>query len=72
MEEVVGMEEVVSMEELVMNEMVKEISLKDISKKLEEFALERDWEKYHSPRNLLLAMVSFCYKPNIISSFFNV
>ncbi|XP_057531352.1 uncharacterized protein LOC130809631 [Amaranthus tricolor] len=57
MEEVVGMEEVVSMEELVMNEMVKEISLKDISKKLEEFALERDWEKYHSPRNLLLAMV---------------
>ncbi|XP_021768956.1 dCTP pyrophosphatase 1-like isoform X1 [Chenopodium quinoa] len=38
-------------------EIVKEISLKDISKKLEEFAQARDWEKYHSPRNLLLAMV---------------
>lgn len=35
-----------------------EISLKDLSKKLEEFAKARDWEKYHSPRNLLLAMVS--------------
>ncbi|CAL8990022.1 unnamed protein product [Prunus brigantina] len=33
------------------------ISLKDLSKKLEEFAKARDWEKYHSPRNLLLAMV---------------
>uniref|UniRef100_A0A803KT00 dCTP pyrophosphatase 1 n=2 Tax=Chenopodium quinoa TaxID=63459 RepID=A0A803KT00_CHEQI len=38
-------------------EIVKEISLKDISKKLEEFAQARNWEKYHSPRNLLLAMV---------------
>lgn len=34
------------------------ISLKDLSKKLEEFAKARDWEKYHSPRNLLLAMVN--------------
>lgn len=34
-----------------------DISLKDLSKKLEEFARARDWEKYHSPRNLLLAMV---------------
>ncbi|KAE8735973.1 60S ribosomal protein L14-2-like [Hibiscus syriacus] len=33
------------------------ISLKDLSKKLEEFASARDWDKYHSPRNLLLAMV---------------
>lgn len=23
----------------------------------EKFAVERDWEKFHSPRNLLLAMV---------------
>lgn len=37
--------------------MVVDISLKDLSKKLEEFAKARDWEKYHSPRNLLLAMV---------------
>lgn len=35
----------------------KDISLKELSKKLEEFAKARDWEKYHSPRNLLLAMV---------------
>ncbi|GAB4843106.1 hypothetical protein Ancab_040448 [Ancistrocladus abbreviatus] len=38
-------------------ESVKEISLKDLSRKLAEFAKARDWEKYHSPRNLLLAMV---------------
>lgn len=38
-------------------ETVREISLKDLSTKLEEFAQARDWEKYHSPRNLLLAMV---------------
>ncbi|XVE81881.1 hypothetical protein DITRI_Ditri15bG0101500 [Diplodiscus trichospermus] len=36
---------------------VDNISLKDLSIKLEEFARARDWEKYHSPRNLLLAMV---------------
>ncbi|GAB4858423.1 hypothetical protein Ancab_009896 [Ancistrocladus abbreviatus] len=35
---------------------VKEISLKDLSRKLVEFAKARDWEKYHSPRNLLLVM----------------
>ncbi|KAI3705649.1 hypothetical protein L1987_75888 [Smallanthus sonchifolius] len=33
------------------------ISLKDLSQKLQEFAEVRDWEKYHTPRNLLLAMV---------------
>ncbi|CAK7327278.1 unnamed protein product [Dovyalis caffra] len=38
-------------------EKVVNISLKDLAKKLEEFAKARDWEKYHSPRNLLLAMV---------------
>lgn len=54
-------------EAFMTEEIVKEISLKDISKKLEEFAQARDWEKYHSPRNLLLAMVCFfdvlsCYQ----------
>ncbi|KAK6929755.1 dCTP pyrophosphatase 1 [Dillenia turbinata] len=34
-----------------------EVSLKELSRKLEEFAKARDWEKYHSPRNLLLAMI---------------
>ncbi|XWS53792.1 hypothetical protein CRYUN_Cryun10bG0030700 [Craigia yunnanensis] len=38
-------------------ERVTDISLKYLSKKLEEFARARNWEKYHSPRNLLLAMV---------------
>ncbi|XP_043707750.1 dCTP pyrophosphatase 1-like isoform X2 [Telopea speciosissima] len=37
--------------------MVTDISLKDLSRKLEEFAKARDWEQYHSPRNLFLAMV---------------
>ncbi|KAG1353954.1 dCTP pyrophosphatase 1 [Cocos nucifera] len=34
-----------------------DVSLKELSRKLEEFSKERDWEQYHSPRNLLLAMV---------------
>ncbi|KAJ4956888.1 hypothetical protein NE237_013671 [Protea cynaroides] len=38
-------------------EKVKDISLKDLSRKQEEFAKARDWEQYHTPRNLLLAMV---------------
>ncbi|OVA08679.1 NTP pyrophosphohydrolase MazG [Macleaya cordata] len=33
------------------------VSLEDLRKKMVEFAKERDWEKYHSPRNLLLALV---------------
>ena len=43
------------------DEKVVDITLKDLSRKLEEFAKARDWEKYHSPRNLLLAMVNFFY-----------
>ncbi|XP_066348393.1 uncharacterized protein [Miscanthus floridulus] len=35
-----------------------DVSLKELSKKLNDFAKERDWEKYHSPRNLLLAMIA--------------
>ena len=45
------------------DERVVDISLKDLSKKLEEFARARDWEKYHSPRNLLLAMVIIIITP---------
>ncbi|XP_071940089.1 uncharacterized protein [Coffea arabica] len=44
-------------DEKVVEQKEMEISLKDLSKKLEEFAQARDWERYHSPRNLLLAMV---------------
>nr|ACG39702.1 mazG nucleotide pyrophosphohydrolase domain protein [Zea mays] len=35
-----------------------DVSLKDLSKKLNDFARERDWEQFHSPRNLLLAMIA--------------
>ncbi|XP_031265984.1 dCTP pyrophosphatase 1-like [Pistacia vera] len=49
-----GEGEVVNLEE---EQGVMDISLKDLSRKLEEFAKARDWEKFHSPRNLLLAMV---------------
>jgi dCTP diphosphatase len=33
-------------------------SLESIRREVAEFATERDWEQYHSPRNLLLALVS--------------
>lgn len=49
-------------EEINADERVMDVSLKDLSKQLEEFAMARDWEKFHSPRNLLLAMVCFLIK----------
>ncbi|KAL6497836.1 hypothetical protein OROHE_026863 [Orobanche hederae] len=33
------------------------VTLDLLKKKMDEFAKERNWEKYHSPRNLLLALV---------------
>ncbi|XP_020552946.1 dCTP pyrophosphatase 1-like [Sesamum indicum] len=36
---------------------MEDISLKELAKKLDEFAKARDWQNYHTPRNLLLAMV---------------
>eukprot|EP01018_Ginkgo_biloba_P029823 Gb_19690 [translate_table: standard] len=33
------------------------VTLKDLQKKMAEFARERDWDQFHSPRNLLLALV---------------
>lgn len=35
----------------------KGVSLEDLRKKMAEFAWERDWDQFHSPRNLLLALV---------------
>ncbi|XP_020112132.1 dCTP pyrophosphatase 1-like [Ananas comosus] len=35
----------------------KSVTLEDLRKKMAEFARERDWEQFHSPRNLLLALV---------------
>ena len=33
------------------------VILEELRKKMADFARERDWEQYHSPRNLLLALV---------------
>lgn len=33
------------------------VSLEDLRNKMAEFARERDWDQFHSPRNLLLALV---------------
>ena len=55
--------EVTAMEEVKVKETTEEavaadgVSLKELSRRLDDFAKERDWEKHHSPRNLLLAMV---------------
>lgn len=35
-----------------------DVSLHELRGKLEDFARVRGWEQYHSPRNLLLALVS--------------
>jgi dCTP diphosphatase len=51
-----GEKKVVAMEE-GMEVVAVDVSLKQLSKKLDDFAKERDWEQYHNPRNLLLAMV---------------
>ncbi|CAA6667942.1 unnamed protein product [Spirodela intermedia] len=32
------------------------VTLEELRKRLADFAKERDWDKFHSPRNLLLAM----------------
>jgi hypothetical protein len=51
-------------EEVVKQKEEGDVSLKELSKKLNDFAKERDWEQYHSPRNLLLAMVCiFFFSP---------
>lgn len=35
----------------------EEVTLESLRKKMADFARERDWEPFHSPRNLLLALV---------------
>lgn len=34
------------------------VTLDLLKRKMDDFAKERDWEKFHSPRNLLLALVT--------------
>lgn len=36
----------------------KDVSLQELRDRLAEFAEVRGWQQYHSPRNLLLALVS--------------
>ena len=36
----------------------KDVSLQELKDRLAEFAEVRGWDQYHSPRNLLLALVS--------------
>ncbi len=36
----------------------KDLSLEAIRQRVSDFAKERDWEQFHSPRNLLLAVIS--------------
>ncbi|KAK4573459.1 hypothetical protein RGQ29_031427 [Quercus rubra] len=38
-------------------EEAESVTLDLLKKKMVEFAKERDWEQFHSPRNLLLALV---------------
>jgi len=33
------------------------VSLDDLKTKMADFAKERDWDQFHTPRNLLLALV---------------
>ncbi|KAH9616086.1 hypothetical protein KSS87_006848 [Heliosperma pusillum] len=35
----------------------KSVSLEDLKTRMADFAKERDWDQFHSPRNLLLALV---------------
>ena len=35
----------------------KAVSLEELRKRMADFARERDWEQFHFPRNLLLALV---------------
>jgi len=39
------------------DEAAPEVTLEELRKRMADFARERDWEQFHSPRNLLLAMV---------------
>ena len=39
----------------------RDVSLQELSKRLDEFAKVKGWDQYHSPRNLLLALVSKKY-----------
>ena len=33
-------------------------SLSDLNKKLKQFAIDRDWEQFHDPKNLSMALIA--------------
>lgn len=35
-------------------------SLNDLNQRLKTFAVERDWEQFHSPKNLAMALIAEC------------
>lgn len=35
----------------------KEVTLKELARRMASFAAAREWDQFHSPRNLLLALV---------------
>ena len=39
------------------------VTLEDLKKRMAGFAKERDWDQYHSPSNLLLALVKIYQNP---------
>lgn len=42
------------------------LSLEEIKQALRKFADDRDWEQFHTPRNLLLALVRVCQAPDLL------
>lgn len=50
----------------------KDVSLQELKDKLAEFARVRGWDQYHSPRNLLLALVSHHHLLYISLHFFPI
>ena len=45
------------------------VSLETLRKRMADFATERDWEQFHSPRNLLLALVRLLHFSSLLYSF---
>jgi hypothetical protein len=43
------------------------VALTDLATHMADFAADREWDQFHSPRNLLLALV--CFFPVILSCF---
>jgi hypothetical protein len=44
------------------------VSLETLRKRMADFATERDWEQFHSPRNLLLALVRLLHSSSLLYS----